>query len=100
MNIDPVPSLEDLQVLSPVAWVKQEKEAIEARVSPENIKTWNTRDYLGLLREDAIYARALAMGHIPAGDEKENRRKLEKTLIGLCAHTILWLEAIRREEIK
>ena len=88
-----VPALIDLQVLSPMAWVKREKDRIGA--TPE-AKRWIARDYLDALRGGAAYAGELSRGEVPHGEGPEgNRRRLEFTLIRLATDAVLLLEKLR-----
>ena len=92
-----LPPLLDLQVLSPLAWVKREKDRIGAVPA---VKSWIARDYLDTLKSGAAYAGEIMCGEVEHGEGAEgDRRRLEFTLICLAAHATLWLDKIRENPL-
>jgi len=94
--LEGVPPLMDILVLSPLAWIKREKERIGA--VPE-VKQWIAKDYFDALQGGIAYAQEAACRKVnhPEGVTGD-RRRLEFALIQIGAHAVLLLEKIRSSD--
>jgi NTP pyrophosphatase (non-canonical NTP hydrolase) len=88
------PSRMDLDALSPIAWVQEERRRqYEARGDQDH----NPLKWLAVLAEEfGEVAKALEDGHEGKHDHPTYTNQLEYELIQVAAVAVAWVEAIRR----
>lgn len=90
-----MPSLADIQVLSPTAWVQREKENQQKDTHIKNLELKSYFTVLALqihgLSQTLSYRKSVA-------DQETLRRYVEWSLIQIAAFAIAWLEKIRKED--
>lgn len=91
------PSFNDLQVLSPISWVKEEQDRQKRKWGEQNHGPYK---YFAILSEE-LGEVAKVLEDVTYGkyeSHKEYRRQLEYELVQVAAVSVSWIEAIRREK--
>jgi len=91
-----VPSPTEVNLLSPIAWVGEERRRQNAKWGFQN---HNALRWLGILMEEVGEAsREVEQANYGVKDEEEWRARLQYELIQVAAVAVAWCEAIRRKE--
>lgn len=88
------PSRTDLDALSPIAWVQEERRRQTAARGEQDHNPFKWFSILG--EEFGEVAHALEDGHEGRQAHEEHRSQLEYELIQVAAVAVAWVEAIRR----
>lgn len=90
------PSIEELHLLSPFEWVREERRRQHERRGDQN---HNSLKWFTILAEEfGEVARCLEERTEYKTDNVEYRRQLEYELVQTAAVAVAWIEAIRRGE--
>lgn len=90
------PSLDELNLLSPIEWVKEERKRQQEARGFQNHNTFKWMSILG--EEFGEIFKVIEERTEFKLDHLEYRRQLQYELIQTAAVAVAWVEAIRREE--
>ena len=90
------PSLQELHLLSPIEWVKEERRRQDKKWG--KVDHGSFRMFTILSEEVGEVARVLEQGCDSKLSQEEYEQELEYELIQVAAVAVKWLEAIRRRK--